>query len=529
MMKILKKSVVLVPVLCVILAFVCLTGPVRADSQDIDPSSYPQIGDKEMGQLRWILSIADQDLLDFSGIEAPNQAGMGSYRYSIAFMTYFLAIEQYHKLPACPEIIKPRMDRLISKMIQKPVWEFWAVTSQGVPPLEPLMNRPYPEFRDPVGKWNIMYSGHLGHMIGLYETLYRDLKWDNPGAITFIWDDTEKYVYDNHLLQKVMYDQMRAAPNCIPCEPNACFPECNQHPVLSFILYDHIHNTNLSEANEDFLKFFLEKKMIDPRNHEAAAFYLVKQDIVTSYRTPRFGNAIDLMTFPALYAGPLAVKSASADGWTGTFMHAWQPLYIERHYPYQKDRHFKEMENNTGKLKYDPYSSTTRYGFFAMLASEVGDTQARDKLLAYCDKLYNPVYERGAFHYPINMKGNCSPLTGKLLAFARANPPNGQKIMHNQPFGDTHFNAPKVVDVDFPKVVLRRAIHDPAKNALILTTEPGTADTRATQITIINLDPGKTYSLTMDGKAIQTYRGKKQVTIEVDLSKKHDFILRSGG
>ncbi len=215
-MKTLKYTVVK------LLSFTCMLLFVSVQAQGgttgVNPEDYPGIGEKEMGQFRWIMKIADQPIDDFSNIEASNQDFNCSYRYSIAFMTYFLAIEQYHKLSACKEVIQPRMDRLIRKMITKPVWEYWSKTSQGLRPLEPGLKKPYPELHDPVGYQNIMYSGHLGHMIGLYEMLYKDLKWSEKGAIEFIWSDTEKYVYDNHLLQKVMYDQMMNHPdNCIEC------------------------------------------------------------------------------------------------------------------------------------------------------------------------------------------------------------------------------------------------------------------------------------------------------------------------
>jgi hypothetical protein len=496
-----------------------------ADSSVIDPDAYPEIGDQEMGHLRWMLSIADQEIGDFSNMETGAQAGMAAYRYQLAFMTYFLALEQYHKLPACPEIIQPRMDRFIEKMVQKPVWEFWAETSRGIPPFEPLLNRPYPEVRDPLVKWNIMYSGHLGHMIGLYEMLYRDFKWDQPGSIVFQWDENEKYVYDNHSLQKVMHDQMKTKPFCIPCEPNACFPECNQHPVLSFMLYDYTHDTDLSAVREQFMNFFLEKKMINPNNHEAAAFYLVKQDLTTSLRNPRFGNAMDLMTYPILIAGPLSVKSASADGWTGAFMHAWQPEYIERHYPYQKERHFKEMKDGSARLPQDIFSRPTRYGFFAILTSEVGDLDARDKLLAYSDRMYEPVMKDGTFHYPTDKSKKCHALTGKLLAIARANPKDGLWTMHNRPFDDSHFREPMVTGVDFPNVVLRRAIYDADKKALIVTTEPGMKKGGMTNIKVSRLDSDNTYRLLVDGKKVKTYRAREEALLQVALDGRHDIVL----
>ena len=492
----------------------------------INPDSYPMIGDEELGQLRWALQVADKELDDFSDLEAINQEGVTAYRYSIAFLTYFLAAEQFHKLPAWPELIQPRMDRLIRKMILKPVWEFWAEVSRGVPVLEPLMNKPYPAQHDPVAIDNIMYSGHLGHMIALYEMLYRDLKWSRPGSIVFAWSDDEQYVYDNHSLQKLMRDQMSREPHCIPCEPNACFPECNQHPVLSFILYDYIHGTDLSEVNQLFLNFFLEKKMIDPRTHRTAALYLVKQDITVSQGDPRLGNLLDLVVAPAAALRIVPIESSAADGWTGAFMHAWQKEYIERHYPYMRSRHVIELEREDElKLKRELFEPRLNYGFFAMLAAEVGDAETRDKLLVHADRKYAPVWEDGAYHYPFDRDRRCVPLSGILLGLARALPRDGLWTMHNRPFDGTHFKEPKIEGVDFPALVLRRAIYDREKKALIVTYEPGAKKRGSSRLRIANLDPNRSYQLYLDGKPLDRVERKVELEVEVPLDGRRHLAL----
>ena len=199
--------------------------PVRSNLKEIDPESYLSMTAKEIGHMKWFFKIADMDLDDFSLIKTPDlnripftgdlQLVFTSHRYTVAFMTYFLAVEQFHKLPACLDIIKPKFDRLIQKMISKKVWSYWASTSRGIPILEPEFDFPYPSQRDPILDGNIMYSGHLGHMIALYEKLYRDMKWSKPGSIVFEWSEDEKYVYNNHSLQKEMYDQMLAKEGCM--------------------------------------------------------------------------------------------------------------------------------------------------------------------------------------------------------------------------------------------------------------------------------------------------------------------------
>jgi len=506
----------------------------------IDPASYLEIGTDEMGLLRWYLSVCDDPLSDFSKIPAydDKQIEGSSYRYTLAFTAYFLALEQYHKIPACSEIIQPRMDRLIRKMLERPVWTYWANTSQGVETLEPLMNRPYPEQHDPVGRKNIMYSGHLGHMIALYEMLYHDLKWSQPGSIVFSWSETEKYVYDNPSLQKVMLDQMVNNPyHSIECEPNAVFPECNQHPVLSFMLYDHVHGTQYAEARKLFLAFFLKNMLINPLTHETCVNYLVKQHITVSQEFPNFGNLLSLYTIPAVLKGTLHLHSAAANGWTGTFMHVWEPEYIERQYPYQKQNHVIEPDGQTAQLDPQQEQATNQIAtpFFAMLAAEVGDLGLRDELVAWCKEFYQPTWENSMLRYPakepvnLNFSGEFTPyshaLTGPLIAFAMANPKYGVWTMHNKPFTERNLTAPRVAGLDFPNVLLKRAIYDFEKESLIVTTEGGVGQSGTTSFTVTQLDPGTTWELFIDGESQKKISGTSSISIEVSLKGRHNIVL----
>ncbi len=513
--------------LSVLLVMLWVDVPIaRSTDLTIDPDSYPIISDQEMGQMRWTLMVANQALDDYSNMEAQNQVGMTSYRYLIAFSSYFLATEQFHKLPAWTEALQPALDKSIQRMIQKPVWEFWAKTSQGVPNLEPNLNKPYPENRDPVSYRNIMYSGHLGHMINLYEMLYRDFKWDRSGSIVFAWADREKYVYDNHSLEKVMYEQMKNNPwHSIECEPNAVFPECNQHPVLSFILYDYTHGAHLSEVRDQFMDFFLKNKLIAPNTHQTAMCYLVKQKITISDQDPRFGNLLDLAVTPIISLGIVGLDSPSADGWTGAFMHAWQPDYIARHYPYQLKRLLKSGPEPTVRLKKEIWEPRSSYGFFAVYAAEMGDLKTRDGILAYADQTYQPAWLNGAYHYPYNLKQGCTNLTDRLLALGRANPKDGLWKMHNQPFDPEHFSEPKLSGVDFPKVLILRAIYDRDKKALIITVKPGDQKSGFTGFNIVQLDQKKSYRLLIDGKEINKYAGQTSIPVKINLDQERDLIL----
>jgi hypothetical protein len=494
----------------------------------IDPRAYPSVGEKEMGHLRWMIGLAARALDDFTYFEAKDQEGLTSYRYSIAFAAYFLAIVQYHKLPAWTEAIQRASDRLIQKIILKPVWEYWANTSKGIPTLEPNNDRPYPESHDPVGEKNIMYSGHLGHMINLYEMLYRDFKWDKAGSIVFAWDDQEQYVYDNTSLEKVMYYQMlNNTYHSICCEPNAVFPECNQHPILSFLLYDHTHGTSYATVNPLFFQFFKEKELIDPLSHETAMLYLVKQGKTVSQKDPYYGNLTDLVVAPAVKSGLITLESSTANGWTGAFMHAWQPKYIEEQYPYWELHHVIIKSATLAELKNENWEPMVRYGFFALLAAELGDDETKEKLLNWSDLAYEPVWQDGSYHYRYDLSKGCTNLTDRLLAAARANPKNGLRLIHSQPFTAAHFLEPKIDTVDFPNLLIRRAIYDAAQQALVVTTEGGAKKNASSTFRVHPLDPAKTYWLFLDGQLKERIQGQTSHNVTVDLSAPHDIVLRT--
>jgi hypothetical protein len=505
----------------------------------INPASYQQIGTDEMGMFRWYLSASDDPLDDFTKIKSwdVDQAYQSSYRYSIAFMTYFFALEQYHKLPAWREYIQPHMDRLILKMLQKEVWQYWALRSKGVSIIEPLLNTPYPEEHDPIAKKNIMYSGHLGQMIGLYEMLYRDLKWDAPASLVFKWSDDEQYVYNNYSLQKVMYDQMvNNSYHSIECEPNAVFAECNQHPILSFMLYDQVHGTSFAEARILFLDFFNKNMFINPITHETIVMYLVKQKTTMSQEFCSSGNGLALFSVPLAWLGIIQANASISNGWNGAFMHAWEPALIERHYPYQKKNHVIEPDSSTAHMKVEMITDQIATPLFAMLSAEVGDSSTRDKLVAWCKDFYKPTWDNGMLHYPVGEDTyvNLSKtewtawpqaFTGVAIACAAAIPPNGILKLHNKPFTQRDFASPLVTGVSFPNVLLKRAIYDFEKEALVVTTEGGAIQSGTSSFNIIQLDPSRKWKLLMDGVLQDEYTGVSSITVSVPLSARHDIVL----
>ena len=496
----------------------------------VDPSSYPSLTPDAMGQLKFILGLAARPLDDFTDLEANGQLDLTSYRYSIAFSGYFLSVVQYHQLPAWSEAIGPAIDRLIHKILLKPVWEYWAETSKGISTLEPNLDMPYPERHDPVGEKNIMYSGHVAHLMNLYAALYRDFSWDTPGSIVYEWAPDERYTYDNKAIIDVMHRQMADNPyHGICCEPNAVFPECNQHPILAFKLYDATHGTDRFAVSEQFYDFFVSKELTDSKTGETAMLYLVKQDSTLSQANPRYGNSNDELIRQLIDEGVITFESASANGWTGTFMHAWKPGFVESRWPLWKARHYTPTADGAAILKDETWEPRVRYGFFAMLAGELGDLDARDRLLAYADRTFPRVQDAGGLHYrcPPVSTSPCTNLTDKLIAFARVNPPGGWRAVHERPFDDAHFTQPRLTGVDFPAILVRRALFDRSRRALVASFEPGTRTSGTTIVRIEGLDPSSSWQVFIDKILVSTVSSSDRAEVTVGMDGPHDLVVQA--
>src|SRR2546430_15227035 len=100
-------------VICVAMSTFQPSRYARAD--DIDLANYPVLDTKELGHLQHIYRLANQlpGEWAFMGAREPDQEGDDGYRYQLAFMSYVLALTQYHYLPNYRELNQQASGRLI--------------------------------------------------------------------------------------------------------------------------------------------------------------------------------------------------------------------------------------------------------------------------------------------------------------------------------------------------------------------------------------------------------------------------------
>ncbi|MEQ8743686.1 hypothetical protein [Parasphingorhabdus sp.] len=475
-------------------------------SKPIDFSQLPQLDEKQVGALRHIENLANLPENDWSGMmgRAAMQEDHGAYRYQLAFMSMALALAHRHRLPAAPGVFKDTFDKLIKKILHPEVWLYWRQSSQGKGPMS--IDAPkLPMETDPVGRDNIMYSAYVQVMTLMYHALFDDDKYSKKGAISFefkptlsVTDEIATFKYDERSLNEHLYWKMVETGYLgVACEPYCIFQVCNQVPILGFRLHDWLYGTDTAEE--------------------------VTAGFVEAWNG--FGGALgtDGHYHTLVYTHEKIIRESNgapwADSWCGMLMNAWNSEFVRGNYPKQRDDWLVAGPAGTRSLKlpppiegYDmPEGSAGDFGWTACFASEMGDEETLQGMLAHADKYMNPTWREGGYFYPRNDSarddfGNLTivdPTTGNaLLAYARLNIKDGLKKLYEQPWDDDHFDQPLITKVS-DNTNLLRAIFLKETGTLVLTVDQRAAMAGDAELEITNFDQGdRSWRMCVDGEKV---------------------------
>ena len=129
--------------------------PTRLDKTFTLP---PSLTREQCGHIRHIHNLVSQPKGDwaFMGSQENGQEYDMAYRYQLAHMAYAIGAAHYHHLPAQRSMLKSLFEKLIDKMMDKAVWEYWYMTSQSGIRVDPDLKELRKPWVDPVCKENIM-------------------------------------------------------------------------------------------------------------------------------------------------------------------------------------------------------------------------------------------------------------------------------------------------------------------------------------------------------------------------------------
>jgi hypothetical protein len=469
----------------------------------------PKLDALQAGHLRHISNLAhnlDGDWSRMGGMEAGQEATT-SYRYQLAWMAYALGIAHFHRLPGAPGFFKRAYANIMRKMLRYDVWSYWEHTSKSSLFLDPDFTEFREGWRDPVVKENIMYSGHVHAMAGLFGILFDDDRYEREGGLTFEFSPVfaggaATFIYDFSSLTDLIYGQMVENGFLgIACEPNMVFLVCNQFPMLGFRFHDFRKGTALADEVTTAHEAAWRRKGWLTDN-DFFLFYYVKQDTIVG----------------------------AANSYTAAVMNAWNPEFVRGLYPRQLEGAF--MESEPGMLLPTPRLVMTgeklerferpdsSIGPSALWFSEMGDQARLEKLLRYVDTYHNPTWERGGLFYPRcdelydeqDHFVHVDPWVGNaLIAYARLNVEDGLHKLYKQPWDKAHFAEPNLADISRYADVLR-ASYLPEEKALVVTVQAdASANGREVKLAFGNVHQGSgRWRLERDGATLT--EGERDVT-----------------
>ena len=485
-----------------------------------DIEGHPHLDSAQLGHVRHVVRLANQLPGDWSymGHYEPDEEGDDAFRYQLAMMAYALGAAQAHHTPAYRELYRDTTEKLIEKMLRFDVWGYWENTSRGSKILDPGLEALGEGWLDPVVRQNIMYSGHLLKMVGLYEMLYRTGRYDRPGSLTFEFRPVfrgmgpERFEYDHgRLLETILQEFQRNDYLGCECEPNTVFVLCNQVPLLGFKHYDHTHGTQFApDTMKRFEEAWRNRSTLfdtDASAEELPMYWMVRQQLVTT-------------------GGVSGIK------WC-TLMHPWHRDYARHIYPQMRDAVLRRLPDGTlgvddsqyfekrGKANSDVVDFVTdpmmlgvhTFGFTALAASEMGDRETLDGMMAYAERYLAPTWEDGCLYYPRNDEGGSEHyltcLSGNaLIAWARLNVPDGIWTLYNRPWTQQVLDEPQPVEIDHPRVLVQQAFYDRAAKRLAIGLLPGGSRVAPASFAISGLDPRGTYEVTVNGRPIDAETGR---------------------
>ena len=550
--------------ICGATAKLLISFSAAAATPNVDPNEYPRMTDKEIGHIRHIARLSLNPWGDWTGFDTVYNPLQGEKMFVISFMAYTLELAQHELTPAYHEIYRTSIENLLKKMQHPDVWYPWMFESRhgSVEEIkgEPLDWMTNPGWIDPILKDNIQFKAYIQQIAAAYQMLYGDKRYEQPGAFTFKWtggmsNGQMNFRYTLTDITKNIYEEMVDSDFVgSACEPGRVFWICNAPSNAGFIIYDHLYGTHYGDAGPKMNAKWVKSGYRDPKTYKTVMF------VSTSLRDP--SSNVEPRT-------PLeAIGDAEEGGWASVYNVAWDYDYTRAQYLAHRDEELEQIL--TGKLFRIGESDSSRalaasfemknpdeiagrmavrsfqVGFFSAYAAEMGDQEAKNNLLDYADRNFNPVWQNGEYYYPrnddygVDEHGNVHGVdvwTGSaLLPMARLNRGSGLRRLYTEQWGEAQYKQPYISDVDMLAAGVSQAFYDAKKDALIVTLIPGPIKTRSVSFVVRQLDAGKIYELIKDGKATgelslthqlesATWLKDGAVLITTSMSAPHTFVL----
>ena len=327
-------------------------------------------------------------------------------------------------------------------MTDKRVWKYWSAENKW----GNLDKNP-----DPVARDNIMYSGYLGCMIGMYETMHPDQPYSKPDSLSLKWNEETCFNYDFNSLNGAIYKNFDSSVHTLfPCEPNWVYSMCNSFAINSLKMGDRLNGTHYYEDIQERYLRSLKTEYMSVDGH-----FIPIRSTVWGVVVPWLNMDLN-------------------DGICTFLNHSIDPTLSESCWQYYRKRRFDSTMSSKGEYRIQRSTlfdlgnyKPNRAGTIAMLmlsAKELGDMQSYTALLHSLNKSKNPLKVIGE---DIEYVG-ASNLTVFSMAMARLTRPGAFYDMVNHGMPEQWLNGPILNKVPYPDIFVKRAVNNETTLSLVL-------------------------------------------------------------
>lgn len=492
-----------------------LSAAINACNCEASPPQSESLQNKTQNKVQWKKGLSDKALAmqrGFSEItfmadrsakkwkgwhDDRKQFGLTAFRYQLAFAGYGCTAAAA-ETPAYRELIEKQLHDLCERIIDVRTWPY--ITSYwkfgDLPP-------------DPCRYENVMYTGHLTHLMCLYEHMIGDHRYSEKGW-DFTWKDGRKTDYTLKKAIERMHVQSVANPSGgICCEPSMIFAVCNSHSSISYLLHDLLHDTEYAKINQKWFDWMSRRF----RNSTG----LDRSFLYTLYQT-------DLGLFAPF-------GDVGSDSWALGWGHPWFPdtkfsktgwKYI-RYVAAWKEQTDKKSGKKKCKCHAKSNPATQCCGLSSTIVSnsfipliavqmEGKESQSAKKIIQWLDDecgekvdLDGDSYAE-SFHYKAP-PGYAAPVTGNILAALTT---DGDAMRHFYRTSRQKLRTePTLAHVDYPNLYVRAAEYrDGTLRFVILKGTPtfsGQTELICTNIPN-NSNNSKTIKIYRNGKPFHDFR-----------------------
>lgn len=451
---------------------------------------------EDLARLRYGLDLALQPIDRFDGFTHLDQYREAALRYQLNALSYGLSMSQFTRTPAFSGYLAEAQRSSIEKMLQRKVWGYWAKENawgnlRWDP--EPVENSE-----------NIMLTGFMGLMLGMYETLNDD-RYAQPAGLPFRWSPTRTYDHSYGSLAASIHRNMGGSDfTLFPCEPNWIYTVCNTFGLNTLVSHDRLHGTSYAADVLPGLRDGYEDEFMRPDGK------------IVGVRARHLGLSWNFWASPSVQMT------------TTYWMHAGLPELSQRTWWLLREKGLTLRDGLLELPKFatnglDPGNYLMGRDTFGqvvtiMAAREVGDEEyARAAERTLDEREPIETSETG-----VRRLKDSSGLANHYANLGRFGRRSGLRdlVAHGVP--DTWRTGPRLAEAAYPEVLVARAVTD--GTALDLVLLPGAGPVRTT-LGIDRLVPGRTYTATGTTTGGVTADATGRALVEVDLGERLEVRL----